>query len=151
MVLGASQYKNGVRATMFTRSDRGIGYLAGEGDDAKIVRSVYQDATEAKKSSPEPASAGRRSATSPATPQGRKSTSRPPAWTRSPTRWRCSSAARTSCGRTSSLAASQTSGRVSMAAGRRRTSRGVAHRVNGLLWARPAKPKAGGQNEPNAA
>lgn len=49
MVLGTSQYKNGVRATMFARTDRGIGYLAGEGDDAKIVRSVYQDATDAKK------------------------------------------------------------------------------------------------------
>ncbi|MFB9930959.1 cell division protein FtsK [Amycolatopsis halotolerans] len=49
MVLGTSQYKNGVRATMFARSDRGIGYLAGEGDDAKIVRSVYKDATDAKK------------------------------------------------------------------------------------------------------
>ncbi|WP_406640458.1 cell division protein FtsK [Amycolatopsis sp. WGS_07] len=49
MVLGTSQYKNGVRATMFARTDRGIGYLAGEGDDAKIVRSVYKDATDAKK------------------------------------------------------------------------------------------------------
>jgi S-DNA-T family DNA segregation ATPase FtsK/SpoIIIE len=34
---------------MFARSDRGIGYLVGEGDDAKIVRSVYKDATDAKK------------------------------------------------------------------------------------------------------
>ncbi|WP_246076414.1 FtsK/SpoIIIE domain-containing protein [Amycolatopsis cihanbeyliensis] len=49
MVLGTSQYKSGVRATMFARSDRGIGYLAGEGDDAKIVRSVYKDGPEAKK------------------------------------------------------------------------------------------------------
>ncbi|MEV7093717.1 FtsK/SpoIIIE domain-containing protein [Amycolatopsis sp. NPDC051045] len=49
MVLGTSQYKSGVRATMFARSDRGIGYLAGEGDDAQIVRSVYKDATDAKK------------------------------------------------------------------------------------------------------
>ena len=49
MVLGTSQYKSGVRVTMFARSDRGIGYLAGEGDDAQIVRSVYKDATDAKK------------------------------------------------------------------------------------------------------
>jgi len=49
MVLGTSQYKSGVRATMFARSDRGIGYLAGEGDDAQITRSVYKDATESKK------------------------------------------------------------------------------------------------------
>lgn len=49
MVLGTSQYKNGVRATMFARTDRGIGYLVGEGEDAKIVRSVYKDATDAKK------------------------------------------------------------------------------------------------------
>jgi S-DNA-T family DNA segregation ATPase FtsK/SpoIIIE len=49
MVLGTSQYKSGVRATMFTRSDLGIGYLAGEGDDAQITRSVYKDAPEARK------------------------------------------------------------------------------------------------------
>ncbi len=49
MVLGTSMHKNGVRATMFARTDRGIGYLVGEGEDAKIVRSVYQDATAAKK------------------------------------------------------------------------------------------------------
>ncbi|WP_414943100.1 FtsK/SpoIIIE domain-containing protein [Amycolatopsis sp. cmx-11-32] len=49
MVLGTGQHKAGVRATMFARSDRGIGYLVGEGDDAKIVRSVYKDATDAKK------------------------------------------------------------------------------------------------------
>jgi DNA segregation ATPase FtsK/SpoIIIE, S-DNA-T family len=48
MVLGTSAYKNGVRATMFTRSDRGIGYLAGEGDDPQIVRSFYIDAPAAE-------------------------------------------------------------------------------------------------------
>jgi S-DNA-T family DNA segregation ATPase FtsK/SpoIIIE len=48
MVLGTSAYKNGVRATMFTRSDRGIGYLAGEGDDPQIVRSFYVDAPTAE-------------------------------------------------------------------------------------------------------
>jgi DNA segregation ATPase FtsK/SpoIIIE, S-DNA-T family len=47
-VLGTSAYKNGVRATMFARSDRGIGYLAGEGDDPQIVRSFYVDAPAAE-------------------------------------------------------------------------------------------------------
>lgn len=49
MVLGTSMYKNGVRATQFSRADKGIGYLVGEGDDAKIVRSVYLDAVAADK------------------------------------------------------------------------------------------------------
>ena len=48
MVLGTSAYKNGVRATMFARSDRGIGYLAGEGDDPQILRSFYVDAPAAE-------------------------------------------------------------------------------------------------------
>jgi DNA segregation ATPase FtsK/SpoIIIE, S-DNA-T family len=49
MVLGTSAYKNGIRATMFARSDRGIGYLAGEGDDPQIVRSFYVDAPAAER------------------------------------------------------------------------------------------------------
>ncbi len=49
MVLGTSAYKNGVRATMFSRADRGIGYLAGEGDDPQIVRSFYVDAPAAER------------------------------------------------------------------------------------------------------
>jgi DNA segregation ATPase FtsK/SpoIIIE, S-DNA-T family len=49
MVLGTSAYKNGVRATMFSRADRGIGYLAGEGDDPVIVRSHYVDAPAAER------------------------------------------------------------------------------------------------------
>jgi S-DNA-T family DNA segregation ATPase FtsK/SpoIIIE len=49
MVLGTSAYKNGVRATMFSRSDRGIGYLAGEGDDPQIVRCFYVDAPAAER------------------------------------------------------------------------------------------------------
>jgi S-DNA-T family DNA segregation ATPase FtsK/SpoIIIE len=44
MVLGTSSYKNGIRATMFGRRDRGIGYLAGEGDDPVIARTFYIDA-----------------------------------------------------------------------------------------------------------
>jgi S-DNA-T family DNA segregation ATPase FtsK/SpoIIIE len=47
MVLGTSMYKAGIRATMFSRSDRGVGYLAGEGDDPVIVRGAYLDAVHA--------------------------------------------------------------------------------------------------------
>lgn len=49
MVLGTSAYKNGVRATMFARSDKGIAYLAGEGDDPRIVRSFEINAVAAEK------------------------------------------------------------------------------------------------------
>ncbi|WP_329089340.1 cell division protein FtsK [Streptosporangium sp. NBC_01469] len=48
MVLGTSSYKNGIRATMFSFSDKGICYFAGEGDAARIVRGVYIDAPAAK-------------------------------------------------------------------------------------------------------
>jgi S-DNA-T family DNA segregation ATPase FtsK/SpoIIIE len=43
MVLGTSAYRNGIRATTFTRNDRGIGYLVGEADDPQIVRTYYID------------------------------------------------------------------------------------------------------------
>ena len=43
MVLGTSAYKNGTRATMFSRKDRGIALLSGEGDDPVIVRVAYVD------------------------------------------------------------------------------------------------------------
>ena len=43
MVLGTSAYRNGVRATLFSRRDRGIGYLAGEGEDPIICRTYYLD------------------------------------------------------------------------------------------------------------
>jgi S-DNA-T family DNA segregation ATPase FtsK/SpoIIIE len=49
MVLGTSAYKNGVRATMFAFSDKGIFYLAGEGAAPKIVRGYELDATDAEK------------------------------------------------------------------------------------------------------
>jgi S-DNA-T family DNA segregation ATPase FtsK/SpoIIIE len=49
MVLGTSMYKNGVRASMFARSDRGIGYLVGEADDPAIVRTFYVDAPTAER------------------------------------------------------------------------------------------------------
>ncbi|MBA2324923.1 MAG: DUF3631 domain-containing protein [Pseudonocardiales bacterium] len=44
MVLGTSSYQNGLRATSFTRSDRGIGYLVGATDAPVVVRSYYLDA-----------------------------------------------------------------------------------------------------------
>lgn len=49
MVLGTSAYKNGIRATLFTQDDKGIGYLLGEGSDAKIIRTpnINQPAAEA--------------------------------------------------------------------------------------------------------
>lgn len=43
MVLGTSMHKNGIKATMFSRRDRGIGYLAGEGDDPTIARTYFID------------------------------------------------------------------------------------------------------------
>ncbi|MGC5029295.1 cell division protein FtsK [Micromonospora sp. DT229] len=43
MVLGTSMHKAGIKATMFSRRDRGIGYLAGEGDDPTITRTFYID------------------------------------------------------------------------------------------------------------
>ncbi|NJO34224.1 MAG: hypothetical protein HC869_14930 [Rhodospirillales bacterium] len=48
MVLGTSMYKAGVRATMFAFSDKGTGYLLGEGSDPQIVRTAYLDAVTAK-------------------------------------------------------------------------------------------------------
>ncbi len=48
MVLGTSMYKAGYRATMFSRSDRGICWMAGEGDEPRIVASAYVDAVAAE-------------------------------------------------------------------------------------------------------
>jgi len=48
MVLGQSMFKNGIRATMFARRDKGIGYLAGEGDDPTITRTFEIDGPTAK-------------------------------------------------------------------------------------------------------
>ncbi|MCF4122188.1 hypothetical protein L1785_14500 [Antribacter sp. KLBMP9083] len=44
MVLGTGAYSTGIRATMFSRSDLGTAWLAGEGDDPVIVRTSYVDA-----------------------------------------------------------------------------------------------------------
>jgi len=43
MVLGTSMYRNGVRATTFSKLDKGIGYLVGEADDPQLARSYYVD------------------------------------------------------------------------------------------------------------
>lgn len=48
MVLGTSSYQAGVRATTFSREDRGVGILIGEGDDPIIARTAYIDATAAE-------------------------------------------------------------------------------------------------------
>ncbi|MER7008611.1 cell division protein FtsK [Dactylosporangium sp. NPDC000555] len=48
MVLGTSAYRNGIRATMFSRRDLGIGYLAGESDEPQITRTYYVDAPAAE-------------------------------------------------------------------------------------------------------
>ena len=48
MVLGTSMYKAGYRATMFSRTDRGICWMAGEGDDPVIVASAFVDAVGAE-------------------------------------------------------------------------------------------------------
>ncbi|TVT50723.1 cell division protein FtsK [Amycolatopsis rhizosphaerae] len=49
MVLGTSSYRNGIRATTLSFRDKGIGYLAGEGDEPRITRSVYIDGPDAEK------------------------------------------------------------------------------------------------------
>ena len=43
MVLGTSMYKAGIRATEFGRSDLGVCWLAGEGNDPRIVQTHYVD------------------------------------------------------------------------------------------------------------
>lgn len=49
MVLGTGAYKAGYRATMFSRTDLGICWMAGEGDDPRIVSSAFVDALAAEK------------------------------------------------------------------------------------------------------
>ncbi|KIQ64065.1 cell division protein FtsK [Kitasatospora griseola] len=49
MVLGTGAHKRGVKATTFSRNDKGIAYyVGGEGADAQVVRSVYVDAPTAE-------------------------------------------------------------------------------------------------------
>jgi S-DNA-T family DNA segregation ATPase FtsK/SpoIIIE len=49
MVLGTGAYKAGIKATMFSRSDRGICWMSGEGDDPRIVSSAFVDAPGAER------------------------------------------------------------------------------------------------------
>jgi len=48
LILSTGAYKSGVRATMFSRKDLGICYMAGEGDDPRIVASAFIDAPKAE-------------------------------------------------------------------------------------------------------
>jgi S-DNA-T family DNA segregation ATPase FtsK/SpoIIIE len=48
MVLGTSQYKNGIRATLFSFDEKGVFYFGGEGMRPRIVRSQYIDGPAAK-------------------------------------------------------------------------------------------------------
>lgn len=44
LILGTSAYRNGIRATLLTRSDRGVGFIVGAQDQATVVRCHYLDA-----------------------------------------------------------------------------------------------------------
>jgi DNA segregation ATPase FtsK/SpoIIIE, S-DNA-T family len=48
MILGTSAYKQGIRATMFGPSDKGVAYLRGAGEPV-IVRGFYVDAVKAER------------------------------------------------------------------------------------------------------
>jgi S-DNA-T family DNA segregation ATPase FtsK/SpoIIIE len=48
LILSTGAYKSGIRATMFSRRDLGICYMAGEGDDPRIVASAFIDAPKAE-------------------------------------------------------------------------------------------------------
>lgn len=43
MILGTSAYRNGIRATMFTRRDMGVAYMVGVADEPTIGRAAYID------------------------------------------------------------------------------------------------------------
>ncbi|MFE3458584.1 cell division protein FtsK [Nocardiopsis aegyptia] len=49
MVLGTSSYKNGLRATTFTMSDKGIAYAVGVADEPQICKSALVEGPEAEK------------------------------------------------------------------------------------------------------
>lgn len=48
MVMGTSAYKRGIRATMFARTEMGVGYLGGEENDPVICRSAYVNGPQAE-------------------------------------------------------------------------------------------------------
>jgi S-DNA-T family DNA segregation ATPase FtsK/SpoIIIE len=43
MILGTGAYKRGLRATTFTKKDRGVGYLVGAADEPQVTRTYYAD------------------------------------------------------------------------------------------------------------
>lgn len=47
-VLGTGAHKAGIKATMFSRKDLGIGWLSGEDDDPQITRTYYVDNVQAE-------------------------------------------------------------------------------------------------------
>ncbi len=49
MVLGTSSYRNGIRATMLTTRDKGVGYLVGGADEALIARTYKIDGPTAER------------------------------------------------------------------------------------------------------
>jgi DNA segregation ATPase FtsK/SpoIIIE, S-DNA-T family len=49
MILGTSSYQRGIRATLFTHRDRGMGYLVGQHDEPQILR-VYNVGAETAES-----------------------------------------------------------------------------------------------------
>jgi S-DNA-T family DNA segregation ATPase FtsK/SpoIIIE len=48
MILGTSSYKNGLKASIFSKKDLGIGYLIGDADDPQVVRGHYLDSPAAE-------------------------------------------------------------------------------------------------------
>jgi S-DNA-T family DNA segregation ATPase FtsK/SpoIIIE len=48
LILSTGAYKSGIRATMFSRRDLGICWMAGEGDEPRIVSSAFIDAPKAE-------------------------------------------------------------------------------------------------------
>jgi DNA segregation ATPase FtsK/SpoIIIE, S-DNA-T family len=47
MILGTSAYQNGIRSTLFTTEDKGMGYLVGAAEVPQIVKTYYLDLKEA--------------------------------------------------------------------------------------------------------
>ncbi|WP_203915530.1 cell division protein FtsK, partial [Rhizocola hellebori] len=43
MILGTSAHRNGIRATMFVKRDKGVGQLVGAADEPQIVKTFYVD------------------------------------------------------------------------------------------------------------
>lgn len=103
MVLGTGAYKAGIRATMFSRSDRGICWMSGEETTRRSWRPRSSTGPRPSWSSPARGSCARTTATSPATPSA-KAPRPPQAWTCSATS--SSASAKSRCGTSASPPAS---------------------------------------------